>query len=79
MRPGTIALALIILIAFSLGFQFNQEAASLEQAYDQVMVAVCGAGYGTAWFVNSEYALTAYHVVAECDNVTLVRAPWVAW
>ncbi len=78
-RPGLIALFLIAAMAFSLGLQVDRESSILEEAYSQVVVVVCGStGYGTGWFVNSEYVVTAYHVVAGCGNITLVRDPWLS-
>ena len=77
-RPGVLALILIVLLSFSLGIHIDRSRSALERAYSQVFVVVCGGGYGTGWFVNHEYAVTAYHVVSQCigKNVTVVRGPW---
>ena len=79
-RPGTIALFLIIIMAFSLGISINREATILERAYDQVVVVAptCGKGYGTGWFIDHEHVITANHVVEMCDKVRLVRWPWAS-
>ena len=77
-RPGTVALFLIIIMAFSLGISINKEATILEKAYDQVVVVApaCGGGYGTGWFLDHNHVITANHVVEMCDQVRLVRYPW---
>ena len=78
-RPGVVALFLIVIMAFSLGFQVDREASILERAYSQVFVVACPSadGYGTGWWLNSEgYAVTAYHVVRGCRDPVGVRGPW---
>lgn len=78
-RPGVIALVLVMVMAFSLGVQLDRQNSILDQGYSQVTVLVCGDSYGTAWFINHEDVITAYHVVKDCTvkgKPMLVRDPW---
>ena len=78
-RPGVLALILIVLLSFSLGIRINREASILDDAYSQVFVVACPSsrGYGTGWWLNSEgYAVTAYHVVQDCRDPVGVRGSW---
>lgn len=47
---------------------------------DGVVVVVYGNQYGTGWWVNKNYLVTAAHVVGWKNNVTvdLIRGKWVA-
>ena len=85
LRPGVVALVLIVLISLSFAFDSFRASSILEDAYSQVVVVACLSvnndivGYGTGWWVNSEgYAVTAYHVVQGCNNITLARDPWAS-
>ena len=75
-RPGLLALLLIFLMALSLGLAPLKSHRILEDAYSQVVVVACSNGYGTGWFVNHEYLVTAAHVVAGCNSPKALRGPW---
>ena len=82
MRPGVIALILVMLIAFSLGFTIDRQSSILDNAYSQVVVVVCGSGYGTGWFIDHTHVITANHVIESCYaqgvSPELVRSPWAS-
>ena len=75
-RPGLLALFLIFLMALSLGLAPLKSHRILEDAYSQVVVVSCQNGYGTGWFINHEYLVTAAHVVAGCERPQAIRGPW---
>ena len=75
-RPGVIALLLIVLMSIPLGIHYNKEKAILDDAYSQVVVVICGKGYGTGWFIDHSHVITANHVVESCSNPVLLRDPW---
>ena len=74
--PGVAALVFIALLALSVAFL--PETTDIRKFYDQVTVVYCPneGYYGTGWFVNKDYVITAYHVVEYCTNILLIRDPW---
>jgi len=75
-RPGLLALLLIFLLALSLGLAPLHSHKILEDAYSQVVVIACQNGYGTGWFINHNYIVTAAHVVAGCSKPRALRGAW---
>lgn len=78
-RPGVAALVLVGLLAAGLGLALWEP--SPAEASDQVAVVICGDDYGTGWWVNPEYMVTAFHVVDDCadqGSVVAVRGDWVS-
>lgn len=71
-----IARILIVLMSIPLGIHYNKEKVILDEAYIQVVV-VCGGGYGTGWFIDHDYMITANHVEESCSNLFLLRGPVV--
>ena len=76
---------LVMIMAFSLGVQFNHHQEILDKAFSQVVVVYCQhtlsgrPEYGTGWFVDHSHVITANHVVASCvGNPLLIRAPWAS-
>ena len=79
-RPGVLALFLIVLMAFSLGIHIDRSKTILDKAYSQVVVVACPQekSYGTGWFIDHDHVITANHVVESCSNPRLVRYPWAS-
>ncbi len=42
----------------------------------QVVVVLNGSGYGTGWWASPRHVVTAEHVVAGLDTVTVMRGDW---
>ena len=85
LKPGVIALILVMIMAFSLGVQFNHHQEILDKAYSQVVVVYCQhtlsgrPEYGTGWFIDHNHVITANHVVASCvGKPLLIRSPWAS-
>jgi len=76
MRPGVLALFLVFLLSLAVGIHVDRSRTILDDAYSQVVVVACNNGYGTGWFVNHDYILTAYHVVRDCSHPVAVRGGW---
>lgn len=85
LKPGVIALILVMLMAFSLGVNLNHHQEILDKAYSQVVVVYCQhtlsgrPEYGTGWFIDHSHVITANHVVASCvGKPLLIRSPWTS-
>ena len=78
MRLALVAIFLVFFLSLTLLFDSLRHRSVIEQAYSQVVVVTCDTGYGTGWFINREYIVTAYHVVDCCNNIYAVRYPWMS-
>ncbi len=77
MRPGVVAILLFTVLTVSLALQPLTEKSILEEAYSQVFIIACdNSSYGTGWWINKQYAVTAYHVVDSCKSITGIRGAW---
>ena len=78
MKHLVIPVFLFILLASSITTLYlSLSGPSLDPALQATVVVVCdNTGYGTGWWVNSEYVVTAAHVVDTCSNVSVIRGDW---
>ncbi len=79
MKAAPILFIFILIVVLAVGTTVYLVAGgpNLDPALGSTVVVVCDdIGYGTGWWINDQYIVTAAHVVNGCNNITVLRGDW---